>query len=54
MNVKCVCQHEYQDRIYGKGIRATTPINSSKAKNNGKVGLARCTVCGREHKVHEE
>jgi hypothetical protein len=35
---KCTCVNEYQDKVYGKGMRA------KNSKNNG----FRCTVCGKE------
>ena len=35
---KCDCVNEYQDKIYGKGMRA---------KNSTGIGL-RCTVCGKK------
>lgn len=37
----CGCVHEYQDKKYGKGVRAVTPVNKSNA------GEVRCTACGR-------
>lgn len=41
MAVNCGCVHEYQDKKYGKGMRAVTPVNKSN------VGEVRCTACGR-------
>ena len=37
--VKCKCQHEQQDAMYGKGVR----VANATAK-----GLNRCTVCNTE------
>jgi hypothetical protein len=37
------CHHEYQDELYGKGMRV---FNAKVAE--GKVKGWRCTVCGRE------
>lgn len=40
--IKCNCVHEFQDRIYGKGMRLANEMGD----NNGY----RCTVCGKEYK----
>lgn len=40
MKTKCTCSSEYQDRVYGKGIRI--------ANETGKTNTVRCTVCGKE------
>lgn len=37
MIANCTCQHEYQDRKYGKGKRVFNETND---------GGGRCTVCG--------
>ena len=42
--VTCTCQHEYQDKKFGKNKRAANPMGT---KSGGKY---RCTVCA---KVHE-
>lgn len=34
----CTCTHEFQDKLYGKGIRV---------HNQTKVGQFRCTVCSK-------
>ena len=39
---KCTCVHEYQDKVYGKGIRLFN-VGTKDAK---------CTVCG--SKTHVE
>jgi len=39
MVIKCRCDHEYQDVVYGDGKRLHN-------KMNGKEGYYRCTVCG--------
>jgi len=40
---KCDCNHEYQDKVYGKGNRVH---NEKKPKGTAKE--YRCTVCGKE------
>ena len=40
----CQCQHEYQDKKYGRQMRLF-----NLADGNGKQpGRYRCTVCGKE------
>jgi len=39
--LKCTCQHEFQDRKYGAGMRVHNYARSA----NGKTGGWRCTVC---------
>jgi len=34
--LKCTCEHEFQDKVYGKGMRV---------HNINKKGEAACTVC---------
>lgn len=34
--IKCTCEHEFQDQLYGKGMRV---------HNVTKDGFAACTVC---------
>jgi len=38
----CTCQHEYQDKKYGKGMR----VHNKAAGNKGTEKKWRCTVCG--------
>ena len=38
----CTCEHEYQDKIYGKNKR----VHNQTKKQDGKVW--RCTVCSKE------
>ena len=38
---KCVCEHEYQDKIHGKNNRAMNDTGKSKG---GSVKTYRCTV----------
>lgn len=38
---RCMCYHEEQDNLYGKGVRVFN-ICSRTGKNKG---YARCTVC---------
>jgi hypothetical protein len=39
--IPCTCQHEWQDKKYGKGMRVH---NETK-----KHGIYRCTVCKKEN-----
>lgn len=39
MKAKCECNHEYQDKVYGKGVRL---FNKMK-----KPDSFRCTVCAK-------
>lgn len=41
----CKCKNDYQDRIYGNGMRIYNP--------NAKGG-SRCTVCGTTHGAGEK
>lgn len=41
--LKCNCEHEYQDKKYGKGMGACNSQKTVPVKY-------RCTVCGREDK----
>jgi hypothetical protein len=38
----CACEHEFQDKEYGKNMRAHNSIS------NEKKPAWRCTVCGKE------
>jgi len=42
---ECTCEHEYQDKRYGKYQRVMNPC---KNKGGDKVAY-RCTVCSRVH-----
>ena len=42
--LRCSCVSEFQDELYGKGIRLFNEMGSNK----GKVTGYRCTVCGKE------
>ncbi|MFH1480768.1 MAG: hypothetical protein ABIG67_05845 [Pseudomonadota bacterium] len=42
--MQCRCEHEYQDRVYGKGMRL---FNNAPAKG-AHPNRYRCTVCGQE------
>lgn len=44
--LKCNCEHEFQDSIYGNHMRLFNE-RIANGKNNGW----RCTVCGKEAKV---
>jgi hypothetical protein len=41
MILRCTCKHEYQDKLYGKGMRVH---NYAPKGYQGKAGY-RCTVC---------
>jgi hypothetical protein len=43
--VRCTCKHEYQDRVYGQGIRVANPVENV----NKNYGRYRCTVCSKAH-----
>ena len=47
----CKCKSEFQDKAYGKGRRAGTPVNKSRSKPNNELTEARCTVCETTHRV---
>lgn len=51
MLIKCTCNHQFQDEVYGKNMRVTTPVNKSKEKGTNKLREVRCTVCGKTHQV---
>jgi hypothetical protein len=36
---KCVCKHDWQDKVYGLGMRVA---------NEKKDGSYRCTACGKD------
>lgn len=42
--IRCGCQHEYQDKQYGKHLRL---MNISGKEKNEFI----CTVCGKRHTV---
>ena len=46
--LRCVCNSEFQDKLYGKGVRVCNCCGDNKG---GKVNTYRCTVCGREIKL---
>lgn len=41
--VQCTCEHEFQDKTFGKKMRVHNKLQSSPG--NEKY---RCTVCGKE------
>jgi len=43
--LKCHCEHKYQDKKYGVGMR----VHNECAEKNGRV--MRCTVCGQERNI---
>ena len=44
MILPCTCQHEFQDRQYGNGMR----VHNLAVNINSKNGGYRCTVCQKE------
>ena len=42
--ISCTCQHEYQDKVYGKNKRL-----ANKTQKGNQKDTYRCTVCGKEH-----
>ena len=46
--VRCKCQHEQQDAMYGKGIRIA---NRTMKGDAGRGYDYRCTVCSAIHTV---
>lgn len=46
--LKCTCKHDYQDKVYGKGMRVHNAAGKGKAHGKEVV----CTVClsKKEHK----
>lgn len=40
MKMKCNCEHDFQDKEHGKGVRVHNPCKEGKT--------FRCTVCGNE------
>lgn len=44
IKAKCTCKHEFQDSMYGKGIRLFNSCGDSK------ITGYRCTVCGNKIK----
>lgn len=47
MILRCVCSHEQQDQLHGKGMRV---FNKCAGK---RVDIYRCTVCNAEKNHHE-
>lgn len=45
--VPCKCNHEYQDRAYGKGVR----VANATQKGDATSVDVRCTVCSTLHRV---
>jgi len=43
----CNCKHEFQDKLYGKGMR----VHNQMTKEN-KLGDWRCTSCGKPKEGH--
>ena len=41
--IKCTCEHKYQDKKYGKGLR----VHNKTVTKSGPSQEYRCTVCGK-------
>lgn len=46
--VQCSCEHEQQDKLYGKNVR----LANATAKRDKDTTDVRCTVCGKVHRVN--
>jgi hypothetical protein len=46
--VKCKCVHEYQDKMFGAGLR----IANTTVKQDKDYVEVRCTVCKTVHRVN--
>jgi hypothetical protein len=44
--IKCTCESEYQDRVYGTNNRLGNKTDKSSNKDRQTY---RCTVCKKEH-----
>ena len=45
--IQCNCKSEFQDEIYGKGMRL------ANIAGKDKPSAYHCTVCGREYRIGE-
>lgn len=46
--ISCTCQHEFQDKTYGKGKRVMN-LQGKNGKPTGATPKYRCTVCDKGH-----
>ena len=44
MLAKCDCENDFQDRMYGKGVRVHN-------KMKGDIKHGRCVVCGKDRNI---
>lgn len=49
--VKCGCTHEFQDKVYGPGMRIANKTEKAPAPSQVTV---RCTVCKTLHTVNKD
>jgi hypothetical protein len=49
--IKCSCQHEQQDEMYGKNIRIANVCKTNNPKDSARD--VRCTVCSKIHRTDE-
>lgn len=45
--IKCNCKSEFQDELYGEGMRLANVFGKDKPAGY------RCTVCGKEYRLNE-
>ena len=43
--IQCTCKSEFQDELYGKGMRLANTMGKDKPSGY------RCTVCGKEYRL---
>lgn len=48
MKINCACKHEYQDSLYGVGVRIA---NTTPTSDKHPTFTVRCTVCAQEHEL---
>lgn len=49
--VSCSCNHEFQDKAYGRNVRVTNL--TQKGTGSSDKAVVRCTVCSREHTINQ-
>lgn len=47
--INCKCEHEFQDKMYGKHVRIA---NATEKSSESKVEV-RCTVCKTVHTINK-
>jgi len=46
--VLCTCEHEFQDKKYGKNVR----VANATSRQDSTFVEVRCTVCSKVHRVN--